>query len=485
MTLRFGAAFRRIGALVFIGFSCVSLRAVAQESRVASEESAAEGVASSENAIWNSREVAPPITGKRTYTLDQLLRLAEANYPKVLEARAKLRKKRGELWEARTAPFSQWKMQGGLGVAPTVSGTATYSPSSDVALTENMALAWQMSIEGLIPLWTFGKITNLWDAAEANVDLGRHEVDKAKNEIRMEVRRAYYGVLLARDSRILLRRAMSQIDKYIAELEEKVAEGDADDIDLLKIKMQRAEVLARGTEVNEGERKATAGLRFYASLPQDFDVPNVPLKRLDHPLGPVARYLEAARIHRPEVNMAKAGLAARRAQVQLEKSKFYPDFGVGMTATLQRAPEVTDQRNPFTRDPGNRGWYGLGVVFRWKLDLLPQAARLAQAQAQLEEVRATERYALGGIAAEVEVSHAEAVAARDRLQAWDEATDYAKRWMIKVQQGKDLGLFDDADLVEPSKAYAMKKARQMEALYNYNLALARLAQTTGWEAMLR
>jgi outer membrane protein TolC len=110
---------------------------------------------------------------------------------------------------------------------------------------------------------------------------------------------------------------------------------------------------------------------------------------------------------------------------------------------------------------------------------------LAQAQAQLEEVRATERYALGGIAAEVEVSHAEAVAARDRLQAWDEATDYAKRWMIKVQQGKDMGLFDDEDLVEPSKAYAMKKARQMEALYEYNLALSRLAQTTGWEAMLR
>jgi hypothetical protein len=31
----------------------------------------------------------------------------------------------------------------------------------------------------------------------------------------------------------------------------------------------------------------------------------------------------------------------------------------------------------------------------------------------------------------------------------------------------------------------MKKARQMKALYEYNLALARLAQTTGWEGMLR
>lgn len=475
MGVRLFSSSRRLGALVTLGWVVLSVPGRAQEV----------GPAPASTDVLRQEAVAPPATRGRVYTLDQLLRMAEANYPKIQEARAQLRKKRGELWEARTAPFSHWNVKGGMGIAPTVRGTAIYSPSSDVALTENMALAWEVGIEGLIPLWTFGKITNLWDAAEANVELGRHEVNKEKNEIRMEVRRAYYGLLLARDSRVLMRRAMSKIDKYIEQLEKDVASGDADDIDLLKLKMERAEVVARGTEIDSGERKAVAGLRFYTGVPEDFDVPNVPLRRIEHPLGPVSRYLEAARVHRPEINMAKAGLAARRAQVQLAKSKFYPDFGIGMTAKLQRAPEVTDQRNPFTRDPGNRAWYGLGVVFRWNLDLLPQAARLAQAQAQLEEVRATERYALGGIAAQVEVSHAEAIAAKERLQAWEEATDYAKRWMIKVEQGKDMGLFDEADMVEPSKEYALKKAKQMEALYDYNLALSKLAQTTGWEAMLR
>lgn len=434
------------------------------------------------------RRPSPLPTGEprgRIYTLAQLLQLAETNYPKVLEARARLQRKRGELWEARTAPFMQWKVDGGIGVAPTVRGTSVYSPSSDVALTKNMALAWEVGVQGLLPLWTFGKITNLWEAAEANVEVGRHEVKKEKNEIRMEVRRAYYGVLLARDSRILLQRAMRRLDEYIVELQEKVKAGDADDIELLKIQMQRAELVARGTDADKGEAKALAGLKFFTGVTGGLDVPNEPLAPIEHALGPIAKYLEAARLHRPEVNMVRAGITARRAQVQLAKAKFYPDFGLGMTATLQRAPEVTDQRNPFTRDPGNRAFYGLGVVFRWNLDLLPQAARLAQAQANLEEVRATERYALGGIATEVEISHAEALAAKERLDAWADAAEYAKRWMIKVQQGRDLGLFDDEEIVEPSKAYALKKASEMEALYDYNLALARLAQTTGWEAMLR
>lgn len=425
-----------------------------------------------------------PERNGRVLTLGELLQMAETNYPKVREARARLSKNRGLLWEARTAPFSQFKAEGGVTVAPTIHGTNVYSPSSDVALTENMALAWQIGLSGVVPLWTFGKISSTWDAAKANVELGRHEVNKEKNEIRLEVRRAYYGLLLARDSRLLFNRAMSKLDEYVDEMEEKVLLGEGDDIELLKIKMQRAELIAKGTEVEKGEIKALAGLRFFAGVEGDFDVPDVPLEQIDHQLGDSLTYLEAARLHRPEINMAKAGLAARSAQLELEKSKYYPDLGLGLEARLIRAPEVTDQRNPFARDLGNRAWFGFGLVFRWNLDLLPQTARVAQARAQLEEVRATERYALGGVAAEVEASHAAAVAAKRRLDAWSDATDFAKRWLIKVQQGLDLGLQEQSDLVEPSKAYALKKASEMEALFDYNVSLVKLAQSTGWESML-
>lgn len=441
-------------------------------------------LAGARKRVHLSKGQPKPHVAPRVYTLPELLLLAETNYPKVREARARLAFKKAQLWEARTAPFSEFKIEGGVGIAPTLSGNPVYSPSTDVALTENLALAWQFSVEGVVPLWTFGKITNLWDAAEANQELGRHEIEKERNTIRMDVRRAYYGVLLARDSRILLNRATKNLDDYIAKMEEEVDAGEGDEIELLKIKIQRAELTARGTDADKGETAALAGLRFYAGAEGPVDVPDIPLEAIEHALGPVVNYLEAARLHRPEINMARAGVTARRAQVELAKAKLYPDLGLGIQGGLVRAAEITDQRNPFTRDQGNRAYYGMGFVLRWKLDFLPQAARLAQARAQLEEVRATERFALGGIAAEVEASYAEARAARVRLDAWTEATNYAKRWLIKVQQSMDLGLSEQQDLVEPSKTYALKKASEMEALYDFNIALAKLAQATGWEDML-
>ena len=127
--------------------------------------------------------------------------------------------------------------------------------------------------------------------------------------------------------------------------------------------------------------------------------------------------------------------------------------------------------------------YGAGLVLRWQLDFLPQAARVAQARAQLEEIRATEQFALGGVGVEVETAFAEAKEAEKRLDAYTRATQYARQWLIKVQQGIDVGTFEDEDIVDPAKEYALKRFSQMSALFDFNVALSKLALATGWHAV--
>jgi len=347
-----------------------------------------------------------------------------------------------------------------------------------------MALAWQVGIEGIVPLWTFGKISSIWEAAEANIQVGKHDLKKEKNAIRLEVRRAFFGVLLARDSLLLLRDARGQLQGHLTTLQQEVEGGGGDDIGLLKIQMNEAELDARASEAEKGETIALAGLRFFTGSNGEIDVPDEPLKRVGHDLQPLARYLEAARLFRPEINMVRAGVIARRAQLRLEEAKYFPDVGVVLAARVVRAAEITDQRNPFAFDPANYSSYGLGLAMRWKLDFFPQTARIAKAQADLEEMRATERYALGGVAVEVEKAFAEAQDAKRRLDAWSRATQFAKQWLIKVQQGMDLGLFEGEDIVEPAKEYALKKFSEMSATYDYNGAVSQLAVAPGWEGTL-
>ncbi|HEX3775540.1 MAG TPA: TolC family protein [Polyangiaceae bacterium] len=422
-------------------------------------------------------------THSRILSLKRCLELAALNYPKVQEARAKLDEKRAQLDQAYTSPYSDFTLTGGLGPAPSVHGTAVYTPDTDRALSDHMGLAWQLGVTGAIPLWTFGKITNLWDAADAQVKVGEHEIRKEQNEVKLNVRRAYYGVQLARDALALLRDAASRIDKYVGPLQKKVDDGDGDDIQLLRLKMYRAELDARESEAVRQEAIALSGLRYLAGDGPDVDVADEPLQQNSHRLGPLAHYLAAAQLYRPEVNMARAGVRAREAQMRLERAKFFPDLALGLSFAYSAAPLVEDQRNPFVRDGANYLSYGAALVFKYKLDFLPQSARLAQANAQLEEQRATERYALGGVGTEVEQAFREAEDAERRLDAYTRATSYAKQWLVQVQEGIDVGTFEDQDIVDPAKEYATKRFLQMNATFDYNIALAKLALATGWDVV--
>ena len=111
-----------------------------------------------------------------------------------------------------------------------------------------------------------------------------------------------------------------------------------------------------------------------------------------------------------------------------------------------------------------------------------QAARIRQAEAQLEEVRAQQRFALGGVGAEVEVAYAEVVDWQKRVDAYAKAVKTAKSWLVMVQQGIEVGTVAEKELLDPAKAYATNKFAQMNAVMELDMAMSAPAKATGWDA---
>jgi outer membrane protein TolC len=388
---------------------------------------------------------------------------------------------RAELEEARFAPYSQFTATGGLGVAPTIRGNDLYSPNTEVSLSGSMGVGWRIGVDGVIPLFTFGKLTNLWRAAEAQIKVGESDVFKQKNLIRMDVRRAYFGLQLARDSLALLDEVTDRLDRAVNHLDSEIKAGNADELDSFKLKTLRFELDGRKAEARRYESVAFSSLRFLTGEGEGWDVPSEPLRPTTRQLGPVTQYLQAARINRPEVNMVRAGLMAREAQVELARAKYFPDFGLGLSAAWARAPEVTDQLNPFVRDDANYLRYGFALVMRWQLDFLPNTARIAQAKAQLEELRQTERYALGGIGVEVETAYAQVADGQARERAYGMAQRTAKQWIIAIQQAIDIGVKEDADLVDAARQWAQQRFNHLTAIMDLDVAWSNLALATAWD----
>jgi outer membrane protein TolC len=432
--------------------------------------------------------VAPATIRPHQYSLPECLALAERNFPMLWAARARLASVHAQLDEAKWTPWFQWSADSKFGLMPPLYGSVIFPQSTlsarNISSLTNLGPFFNFGINGVVPLFTWGKIENAVSAAEAGVRVSEWDMEKSKQQMRLDIRKAWYGLQLARDAKYLVNDALGRLDHAIQDMRDKIAKGDpkVDDAERLRLETYRQEIAARGLEAPKGEAYALAALRFMTGVESGFDVVDQPLKRPERPLAGIAQYLEAARLLRPDVNMARAGIVARRALVDYNRGKLFPDFGVGLGADYWETPGAVQQQNAWASDPWNHFYYVIGLGLHWNLDLLPQSARIKQAEAQLEETRSLERLALGNAEYEVEKAYADVIEAKEREETWDKAEHLAKQWISIVQDHIDLGTWEQSRLLDPLRAYGTARVAHLQALMDYNVTLSNLAQVSGWDS---
>lgn len=432
----------------------------------------------------------PPIQTIRShaYTLAECLLLAERNAPQIWAAKARLANAHGQLDEARWTPYSFWNLGSTFGYLPPIGGTPFYNASPYTLLYQGFGEGWQpafgMTVGGTLPLYTFGKIESVKKAAEGKVRVQEWDLEKWRQQIRFDVRRAFYGLMLSRDGQYIANDVLNRLNKAINDMNQKLEKGDqsVEEPDRLRLEYSRDEILARVADAKKAEAFALAGLRFLTGVQTAFDIPDEPLKRPNVVIGPVVRYLTAARLFRADVNMARAGVVARRAFLEYRRAELFPNIGMGFNASYSIAPSADPQRAAWIGDPFNRFGASFGFGVQWGLDFLPKQARIEMAEADLEESRALERLALGGTAVEVENAYAAVVEANTREMNWEKAEHRSKHWIVITQDAIDLGTKDERFLVEPLRAFVFARINHAQALMDLNVNLSELARVTGWDA---
>ncbi len=298
--------------------------------------------------------LAPTTIQLHQFSLEECLSLSDRNFPNLWAARARLAYVHAQLDEAKWTPWFQWSANGSFGVAPPLLGTVVFPQSSfnavNIGSLSGLEPFLHFDISGVVPLYTFGKMENAVRAAEAGERVSEWDMERARQQMRMDVRRAWYGLQLARDAKYLVGDALARIDKGIEGVKGKIAKGNQNvgDVDRLRLESFRQDVTSQSLQAPKGEAYALAALRFMTGVETGFDVVDQPLKRPDRPLVSIAQYLEAARILRPDVNMARAGVVARRAMVDFNRGKLFPDFGLGLGASYYETPSAELQNNAWS-----------------------------------------------------------------------------------------------------------------------------------------
>jgi HAE1 family hydrophobic/amphiphilic exporter-1 len=417
------------------------------------------------------------------YTLSECVRAALDNSPDLIAASATLAKARAQLAEARAGRFGQSTYTQLFGLVNEAHGNPVFSSDDKNDVFDGLGPFTRLELDISIPLWTFGKLEAALEAAQRGLEseLAHGQVKRA--EVVLQVQQLYYSVLLTRQLSAVLHDMLDTLDKAVTKTQQRLDEGShsTTETDLLKLKIGRAKLNKGVVEVDAAGRLALAALARAIGLEDGapFEVAERKLEPTGVQLESLDAYLEQGLHQRPEWQQVASGVAARTAQVQLERANLYPSIFLSTGVHYAVAGNRTEQDNPFAYDDFNY-IRPIGVLgLRWDLNFFTQQAKIDQAQADLAHVVAEQRAAASGLRLDIRRAYSDVMQHRETIQSAEQGRKAARGWLILGVSNFDLGIGEPDELFNALGAYSETSSDYFRAVHDYNVAVATLGKAVG------
>ncbi len=431
-------------------------------------------------------------------TLAQLQDLARRNDPRTAQARAQLQgaeAKRDEVYWATIFPTITATL-GAAGPAPEarlVHGRDPQGiehPTSLLDVTEgskcyfcgHLGIALGFTANAVLPLYTFGKASSGRRATGHLVAAMSALVQRSTDQATFDVTKAYWGYQTARgagttilDVRKRLADAKDRAQKLLAEGSDQLSKSDAMKLDYLA-----EEIEARNAESEKGAALALTAIRLIVGTAAEEPIDIVEQKLPDPSAPPdeketVRRALE----RRPEARAAAAQVAGRRAALEVERARLYPDLALVVGGTFNYTSSAENPPTPFAYNPYNQQSVYVALALQGSFDIPQKLARIRQAEAELGDALAQQRGAEQLIRLEVRQATGDLQEARVRAERYGNESVIGKRLAVQAGLAFDSGLGEARELMEDVLLWARADGEKFRALFDAQIASAALQKAAG------
>jgi len=425
-----------------------------------------------------------------TVTLQQAVEMSLAADPRIKEreqvveaARALVQEVKGNVgWRVSANAF--------IGLAPEAEGGfyqggafSGATPRTDGDKIRGISDWTHLDFALIKPLYTFGKVERYSDAAQGNVELKQGELKQTRADIVYDTKRAYFGYLTARDSRAFLEDMQGRVDQAIATVERGLKEesGEVRQSDLFALQTAKGLLTKYVHQARAIEKISLDGLKVLtgAGLQADLQVADSRIAPVAFPQVDLAEFQARALQDRPEMQQLEAGLRARRALLAAKKADRMPDVYAGVVGQFNYASQRERLDNPYLYDPFNSGGLTPVVGVKWDTVFGVAAARVDQAQAELEALNHKKAFAIAGIPYEVGEAYVNAQANFESQRALADGAAAARRWMIAALADFSAGIETADKVADAIKNYALVQTEYLRTVNDYNMNVAQLARLTG------
>ena len=415
----------------------------------------------------------------KTYSLQELISLAIEDNGTITEGRWRVRGATARLDEAKAAGIlPKLRLESSSGLVPDAEGDI-FNPPSDTSGLRPVGAFNRTELQFVQPLFTFGYLRSLQDAASAGIEVQKSSLAGNEVALGLQVKELYYGLLTAQD-------LAEMVERLINELQEHQSSVSFDNPSIplsgpYKLQLALFELKRRHHQALNQVILAQSALTWTVGLPED-----TPLRLQAEWLEPVNTQIPEldtlfglAVLHRPDWRKLRAGIAAKQALHDAAKKAFLPQVYLAGGIRYAIAPNRTDQHNPFVKDDFNYFNAGVFIGLRQSFEWGLLTADVNRARAELYELRAAEASATQSIRLDIKRAFLAYQQAEVELDLTREGRRVTREWLRTAKDEYELDPEQIKELVSAFEAFAQTEESYYQAMYKFNLTIARLEQTVG------
>ena len=417
-------------------------------------------------------------TSPHQYTLRELLEYGLEHNSEIGEAQWRVQGAVAQLRQARSGyvlPYLRLNSENGL--VPDAKGDI-FNPTSDTTGLRPLGPFNRIQLEFVQPLYTFGYLSSLRRAAAGGLAAKQADLAANRVDIAFEIKELYYGVLLARELQSLVWSLSEKLKERAGELEENTAVSLSG---TYKLKLAMLELESQEREIANQLELARAALRWKTGLPENRPIAleAKALEPVQVAVPPLDILIDQALRNRPDWHQLQAGIAAKKAQVDAARSEYLPQIFLAGGIRYAVAPNRTDQHNPFAKDDFNYFNGGLFLGLRQSFEWGLLGANVDKARAQHLELKAKEGAAVQGISLDIKRAYLVFQQTEENLNRTRQKRRLTRQWLKLAQEEYEFDPGEVKELIAAFEAWSRTEQTYYEAIHEYNLGAARLAQTMG------
>jgi outer membrane protein len=430
------------------------------------------------------------------FTLDQAVLTALQRNADIQRARQEIERTKGLYIQVRAAILPQIQMTGqfqdtdphlqvnhgdlGIGSTPTPSPGATPVGTSGFNFS-GVERSYNVQLEATQVLFAGGRIVSQIRSAAFTRDSAYYGFRNVIDTVVSTVRQQFYQVLLNRDLIQVQEESVNLLKSQLQDQQNRFEAGTVPRFNVLQaqVALSNQYPLLIGAQNNY----RISQLQLAKTLGLDFDPARgngAPLEAVGsleyHPRHiPVTMAIELAKERRPFLKQQKAILLSDAEQVRVARSTYFPQINAS-GGTEVRSSAISED----VRDVSSG--YVFGLTGTWAIwDWGATYGAVKQARAVLEEAKITLDDANRQVELEVQQQDSNLRQSAELVKATEQSVGQAQEALRLASARLSAGAGTQLEVLDSRVQVTQASSNRLQALYNYNVALAEFDRVTATE----